>query len=219
MSRMLDGTKQQHATFWFDDGDLTLTLQHSFKLHAPLLFRNSRAFALWPTQSSDDQKAVNCWFGLCSGRDRFGGIGFCGLSGADLRPSVSLFVTESVPQGMSDTPPVPSSSYRSATGPHQLTTLASLLRVSSMRQLDSPSIYAMACARVEAMFPSGPRPFVHPPCLEMALVLAREYGITSVSTSLACPSTSSHRAELGSLRLTDREGPFLQSHHHIRIRL
>jgi hypothetical protein len=59
VSRMVDGTKH-HATFWFDDGDLTLTLQHSFRLHAPLLFRNSRAFALWPTQNSDNQGAVNC---------------------------------------------------------------------------------------------------------------------------------------------------------------
>lgn len=59
---------------------------------------------------------------------------------------------------------------------------ASLLRVSSLSQLDIPVVHQLARAHLEGMYPSGPEPFVHPGHLEEALALAVQYKITPVRT-------------------------------------
>ena len=60
--------------------------------------------------------------------------------------------------------------------------VAAILRASSPQQLDIPRIHALCLDMIEKMFPSGPRPFVHPDFLHEALDLSRVYHIPSVST-------------------------------------
>lgn len=50
-----------------------------------------------------------------------------------------------------------------------------MLRASSPEKLDFPAIHELSRKCIENMFPSGPRPFVHPAHLEEALVIASEY--------------------------------------------
>lgn len=62
-----------------------------------------------------------------------------------------------------------------------LTRVASVLRVSSKRQLDFPSIHQLARRRLENMFPHEPEAFFHADNPDVALTLAVEYSIYSVS--------------------------------------
>jgi len=55
--------------------------------------------------------------------------------------------------------------------------VASVLRASSPKQLDFPAIHELTQKFIRKMFPSGPQPFLHPDCLEEALVLATEYNL------------------------------------------
>lgn len=57
---------------------------------------------------------------------------------------------------------------------------AALVRISSPDQLDIPQIYLDARRQVEELFPSGPKPFDHPPFLVEALELALKHEIPSV---------------------------------------
>jgi hypothetical protein len=63
--------------------------------------------------------------------------------------------------------------------------LVSILRISSPKQLDFPSIHALARKYIEHMFPSGPQPFYHTN-LEEALAVATKYEIDSVSRTIFC---------------------------------
>lgn len=55
--------------------------------------------------------------------------------------------------------------------------VASVLRASSPKQLDFAAFHELSRKYVEGMFPSGPEPFIHPDCLEEALVLSTEYDL------------------------------------------
>ncbi|KAI6140006.1 hypothetical protein BKA82DRAFT_2857639 [Pisolithus tinctorius] len=57
--------------------------------------------------------------------------------------------------------------------------VASILRVSSPSQLEFPSLHALVRSYLEAIFPSGPLPFMHPDHLEEALALMTAYDIRS----------------------------------------
>lgn len=55
--------------------------------------------------------------------------------------------------------------------------VASVIRASSLKQLNFPRIFHLARKYMEDMFPSGPKPFSHPDCLEEALILATDFDI------------------------------------------
>lgn len=83
--------------------------------------------------------------------------------------------------------------------------VAGVLRVTSPSQLDLPHVHGLARGFLEAMFPSGPFPFVHPNCLEDALTLATQHGVPSVNIY----SESGHNAL--SKPIIDPKGYLLQS--------
>ena len=55
-----------------------------------------------------------------------------------------------------------------------------MFRVSSKRQLDLPSVHAIARQRLEEMYPSSPHALIHRNDADQALDLAIEYNIYSV---------------------------------------
>lgn len=55
--------------------------------------------------------------------------------------------------------------------------VAQICRASSPQQINCPDIHQLSRKYIEQMFPSGPRPFSHPDCLEEALELATEYNL------------------------------------------
>ncbi|KAF7312395.1 BTB domain-containing protein [Mycena indigotica] len=144
----------QHPVFWLEDGSLVVELDgHGFKVHKTLLTRHSLLFL---SHSKSPHYHI-------------GGVEHLQIDPAR-RVSAPDFVVllESLYHDVLLSPEIP------------FPRIVSLVRVSSPNQLHFPRFHEAALRYFVDLFPSGPKPFVHPPYLEEALALAIEFNVESV---------------------------------------
>ncbi|KDQ61276.1 hypothetical protein JAAARDRAFT_124279 [Jaapia argillacea MUCL 33604] len=150
---------QRNPKFWLDGGSVILRIGNdAFKVHRTLLYRHSLALPSWPVDPGTE---------LSEG---------CGVVSIPPHHDISAADVEALLEYLYHDKPLSADSPF----PH----VASVFRTTSKRQLDLPSVHAIARERLESMFPSGPQPFSHPDNLEDALELALEYQISSIQKGL-----------------------------------
>jgi len=164
-----DIVQRRHPKFWLDDGSLIISVQDDiFKVHRTLLCRHSPALTKWSTDESSHGSRIGATNGLDGCEVVLVPPEVAGRMRSEDMLALLEHLYHDVPLSVGT--PFPR--------------LASVLRVSSPRQLDFPAIYELAKDLIEKMFPSGPEPFQHPDCLEEALGLAVEYRIQSIQKGL-----------------------------------
>jgi len=161
---MADANKanRRHPQFWFEDGSLIIRSQKDFyKIHKTLLFRQSSTLHSWMDEIHIDLSVIDeTMFSHPTGFMTLTIPDEIGLRNDDLEALLQHLYH--------DAPLSPQASFSH---------VASVIRASSSKQLNFPTIFQLAREYIENMFPSGPAPFSHPECLEEAWVLATEYDI------------------------------------------
>ncbi|KAJ7170786.1 hypothetical protein C8R43DRAFT_1085290 [Mycena crocata] len=161
-----ESTSGRHPIFWFEEGTLVLEVDAvMFRVHHALLTRHS------PFLSSLEGKKLK------NGSD------------STIRDRVENSYMKIDPERKVTAPDLEvllQHLYHdiSLSPDTPFPRIASVVRVSSTRQLDFPKIHQIALRYFTDLFPSGPIPFLHPRPLEEALDLATTFNVTSIQKGL-----------------------------------
>ncbi|KAI0934922.1 hypothetical protein AcV5_006610 [Taiwanofungus camphoratus] len=154
---------RRHPKYWLDDGSLVIRAQSDvFKVHRTLLDRHSTILSSLSNAARSRGAQV-----LIDGCPAIQIPDDLGVESVDFEALLEHLYHD-----------IPLDSDAS------LTRVASVLRVSSKRQLDFPSIHQLARRRLENMFPHEPEAFFHADNPDVALTLAVEYSIYSIQKAL-----------------------------------
>lgn len=182
----------QHAKYWFDDGSVIATIHRTlsnrnseedtvlFKLHSSLPVRRSAYFMFWLRSQRPRYRrrgASPSWYPYWLAHIKGERPTWSWRTGERIRVVAGTPIPWYVLYWWLNSSPLPPHSPLSSKSP--FSHVASILRVSSPSQLEFPSLHALVRSYLEAIFPSGPLPFMHPDHLEEALALMTAYDIRS----------------------------------------
>ncbi|OCH92256.1 hypothetical protein OBBRIDRAFT_751737 [Obba rivulosa] len=151
---------RRHRKFWLDDGSLIVRAQDDlYKVHRTLLTRHSSRLASLVDGTPHDTSDT----AVCPTVHIPEGVGL---------ESTNF---EALLEHLYHDTPISDGSFRHVAG---------VLRASSKKQLDLPSVHNQARQKLESLFPSVPVPYFHSDDADKALTLAVEYEIPSIQKAL-----------------------------------
>ncbi|KAF9524459.1 hypothetical protein CPB83DRAFT_607900 [Crepidotus variabilis] len=166
---LIDGFQQakknirNHPVYWFEDGSLEFEVEiQQFKVHRTLLSRHSRFFSNLPKTWNMDNQSI--------------------LAGSMSPDSHHVILEPTQLVKAEDVEVLLQHLYHDVlfSRDSTLDRIASILRVTSPRQLDFPQIHESAREIFLGMFPCDPVTFTHTHPLHEAIPIVKDFHLTSV---------------------------------------